>query len=251
MIDNLTDRERTEKSHFDSYASVYDQNYGYLDSFTKYKISKKINEFSKFVKENTKHKNINILEVGCGTGEYTKKIAMKFPHSTIVAMDISPEIIKVARKKCKNLKNIKFVVGSAYKTKYPKDRFDVVCGFYVLHHLEVDKFRTECNRLLKKNGIGFFYEPNILNPLVYIIKSNKVIKKRIGDSPDEWAMNPIVVKKLFPSFRVETEISEFIYPFKFLNLSVLKRIDKLANNFSQIPILKYFGGSVQIMLFKE
>src|SRR3990172_5570084 len=125
-----------------------------------------------------------MLEVGCGTGEYTKYVAKMFKDSKITALDISPGMIKIAREKCKDAKNVKFVCKSAYKTNLRKESFDVIFCFYTLHHLKIPQAAKEIERLLNSKGIVFFCEPNILNPIVYIIKSVKYIKEKISDTPD-------------------------------------------------------------------
>jgi len=40
-----------------------------------------------------------ILEIGCGTGNYTKLLSDKFPQAEIKAVDISPQMVRVARDK--------------------------------------------------------------------------------------------------------------------------------------------------------
>ena len=245
--------ELTEKEHFNKMASSYDTNYGYSDSFTEYKLNKKTTSFVNLIKPYIKNKkNLKILEVGCGTGEYTVRIAKHFPKTKIIGLDISNNILKVARKKCKTQKNVSFTAQSAYKTKLKNDSVDVVYGFYALHHLDIKKFKQEALRILKPNGVVYFYEPNILNPVVFLIKSNKFLKSKVGDSPDEWAINPIGIKKEFTGFnKVDILMSEYVWPLKFIPSEVLILIDKTISPMNKIPVIKYLGGSVQIFFQKK
>jgi len=59
-------------------------------------------------------KNMNVLEVGCGTGRWTFYIAPKIKK--IFAIDISKDMIKIAKNKQKkeNYNNIEFHCCSAY-----------------------------------------------------------------------------------------------------------------------------------------
>jgi ubiquinone/menaquinone biosynthesis C-methylase UbiE len=246
----LTNKEVNEISHFNKLANKYDSNYNYNDEFTKYKIDKKIKEFTNFVNQNINDKKFKIVELGCGTGEYTKLMAENFPNATIEALDISDGILQIAKKKCKKYKNIKFISTSAYKLPMKKDSTHVVCGFYFLHHVDVKKVGNEVSRILKKTGVGFFYEPNILNPFVYLIKSNRTLKSIVGDSPDEWAINPITVAKYFNKFKVETSTSEFVLPLANISFSLKRKLDEITSVFTKIPILNFFGGSVAIKLYK-
>lgn len=241
--------EKRERLHFDKYAINYDANYNYNDPFTKYKILKKVDDFVSSVKSKYKKDTLTMLELGCGTGEYTKLIASRFPKSKIIGIDISPDILKVAESKCAKLKNVKFHTSSAYDMKFKDKSFDVVFGFYILHHLNARKLSPEINRVMKSSGILYFYEPNILNPVVYIIKSSKFIKKLVGDSPDEWAINPMSIEKSFRSFKkISILTSEFIFPISRLGLSTNIFLDKLSSIFKNLPITRYLGGSVKILL---
>jgi ubiquinone/menaquinone biosynthesis C-methylase UbiE len=251
MKNKLSENEKSERQHFDLLAKKYDSNYGYKSKFTQYKILKKIDEFRRFVTENCGNDKLVIVEMGCGTGEYTKHIAKMFPKSKIVGLDISNDILKVAKDKCKGLSNVTFMNKSAYDSGCKKGSVDVVCGFYFLHHVNIRKVGQEIDRILKNKGIGFFYEPNILNPVVYLIKSSKYIKKIVGDSPDEWAINPLKVGKVFNKMKVLVYTTEFIIPVDSLPFEFLKGIDQFLGNLTRVPLLNFFGGSAVVKLFKD
>jgi ubiquinone/menaquinone biosynthesis C-methylase UbiE len=243
--DGGNSREFHEEVHFNKLASKYDEKYGYNNLFTQYKIEKKINEFVQFIRSNNPKENLVILEIGCGTGEYTQKIAKKFPKSKLMALDISKKIIEIAKYKCQRFKNVEFIVKSAYATGLEDNSVDVVCGFYVLHHLDLSIAVKEIVRILKPKGLAFFYEPNILNPLVFLIKSNKFLKMRVGDSPDEWAINPLTISRYFSNFKmIKNYTSEFILPLRFIPFKWLKFLDKITLLCRFLPIISYLGGSV-------
>ena len=232
---------------------MYDSLYQYLKPFTKYKITKKVREFVSTLKEH--HfigKEIKMLEIGCGTGEYTKKVARALPHAQIVGLDISGNIIREAELKCSGCHNVSFVAESVYHNRFHDGSFDVVYGYYVLHHLIAKKALDEIYRLLKPGGIAYFCEPNILNPVVYIIKSSPWIKERIGDTRDEWAINPLGFKKYKNNFRIlKISLSEYVWQTSLLPISFIIRLDKLTSFLRKIPVIKYLGGSTQILLQKH
>ncbi|MCK5414121.1 MAG: class I SAM-dependent methyltransferase, partial [Thermoplasmata archaeon] len=70
----------------------------------------------------------SVLEIGAGTGNITLHIA---PHvRSIVGVDLSAEMVQVARKKCSSmgLSNVEFQVGDAYELPFEDGTFDkVVC----------------------------------------------------------------------------------------------------------------------------
>ena len=244
-------RESWEKEHFNAMAKNYEKKYGYSDKFTKYKINKKIDKFTQIVNQFF-DKDIKILEIGCGTGAYTRIYADKLRNASILATDISEEMIRVARKSRAKRKNLKYEIKSAYRTGLKDSSVEVVCGFYILHHLNVKTVRKEIYRVLKPGGIAYFYEPNILNPIVFLIKSSQILKRLIGDSTEEWAINPLRIYKEWNKFKiVETKTTEFVWPFSFVPLKIKLLLDKFTSFlFPAIPGLKLIGGSVEIYLKK-
>ena len=84
--------------------------------------------------------NINfgdmILDIGCGNGYNTYKIAEK--AGSVVGIDIDEENIRLARKDFKK-NNIKYIKGDATSYKFDK-KFDAIVLSNVLEHLE-DRIR--------------------------------------------------------------------------------------------------------------
>ncbi|MFH1245062.1 MAG: methyltransferase domain-containing protein [Candidatus Omnitrophota bacterium] len=66
----------------------------------------------------------NILEIGCGTGNYTQLLTGHFPRARIKAVDISPEMIKIAQQKFPP-PNVDFIAGDGEKIDFP-DSFDLI-----------------------------------------------------------------------------------------------------------------------------
>jgi len=246
-------RENREIAHFNTIAKNYDLNYGYKDRFTKYKIHKKVGHFLGITKSFFKRNDLNILELGCGTGEYTKLVSKLLPKSTIYAIDISEKMLKIGKNKCVQSKNTRFFKRSAYQTGFNDDSFDVIFGFYVLHHLNTLKTIQEIVRILKPGGLVYFCEPNILNPLVYLIKKNKYLKRIVGDSPDEWGINPIKIVDYFkPLVKRTIETSEYLIPFRLIPYSLMKELDSITGRIiSYLPGFKWLGGSVLMCFYKQ
>ena len=249
----LSRRELREMKHFDAIANQYDVTYHYDKPFTKYKANKKAKEFTNIIKSVFTERNPKILEVGCGTGEYTYRVAQKLSKAKIIGLDISKNVILLAKKRCARYKNVEFVNESVYKTNFRKNTFDAVFGFYILHHLDITSFRKELYKILKKEGVAFFYEPNILNPIVYLVKSNKYLKKMVSDTSDEWAINPLKIRGIFKGFDVvRLKTTEFYPPFLFLPDRLKIFLDKIFSFvFGKIPIINLMGGSVLICLRKK
>ncbi|MBH5316419.1 malonyl-ACP O-methyltransferase BioC [Paenibacillus sp. GSMTC-2017] len=52
--------------------------------------------------EQTEMNQPNILEIGCGTGALTYHLTQQFPAATITALDLAPDMIKVAQERIAN-----------------------------------------------------------------------------------------------------------------------------------------------------
>lgn len=95
-----------------------------------------------------------ILDIGTGTGIIPFSICPKVKY--IVATDISPEMIKIAKQKqvSSGMENIEFQIQDAYNLTFPDKSFDVIIATNLLHLLfEPDKLISEAKRVLKDNGI--------------------------------------------------------------------------------------------------
>jgi ubiquinone/menaquinone biosynthesis C-methylase UbiE len=97
----------------------------------------------------------NILDLGCGNGEYSLLMAMK-KKNKITSLDTNQELIDEIKKniRIKKIKNITVVKGDAQELLFEKDSFDVVFCNTVLEHVpEPEKVIKESLRVLKKEGI--------------------------------------------------------------------------------------------------
>ncbi len=93
----------------------------------------------------------NVLELGCGTGYFTRAIAKNAKHVT--AADLSEAMLKAARINLKDLDNVTFKVENAEAISFPPETFDTILAANMLHMLDDPmKALKECHRVLKKGG---------------------------------------------------------------------------------------------------
>lgn len=77
----------------------------------------------------------SILDVGCGEGVVTERIAQLVPTARVVGLDVEdPELVSDWERLAAG--NLSFEAGSAYSLPYEDGSFDLVCAFEVLEHLE-------------------------------------------------------------------------------------------------------------------
>ncbi len=101
----------------------------------------------------TKRHDLEILDVGCGTGMAAEKLK---EFGRIYGVDISPESIKQAKERLNNA-----YVGPAENLPLLNDGFDVVvCTETIEHLLSPLDAILEFNRVLKPNGYLVISTPN-------------------------------------------------------------------------------------------
>ena len=123
-MDNVT-RQEKERSLWDKQAHSYDKrNLGVYKNAYELSIQKTQSILSP---EN------EVLEIGCGTGIVSLGIAPLV--KSVVAADISPQMISVAKSKAQHasITNIEFRVHDGYKLPYDDKMFYAVLFFNVLH----------------------------------------------------------------------------------------------------------------------
>ena len=95
-------------------------------------------------------KNSKILDAGCGTGNLLKILENKNKNLRLRGVDISKEMLKIARKK---LKNAKIELGAVEKLTFKKNYFDYVFSIDAFHHYyNQGLVMRNFYRVLKKNG---------------------------------------------------------------------------------------------------
>jgi len=73
-----------------------------------------------------------VLDIGCGDGLITSKIADKATKGSVIGTDISQQMINHANEKYKEQKNLRFMQMDASKNIF-KNQFDVITSFNCLH----------------------------------------------------------------------------------------------------------------------
>lgn len=102
-----------------------------------------------------------ILEVGCGRGEFSVHLTKE--GATVTGVDIGENLVRAARLLAEvNGADCSFVRASATDLPFEERAFDRVVGVGVLHHLskgDVAQALRETHRVLRPDGTALFCEP--------------------------------------------------------------------------------------------
>lgn len=154
---NILSNDPTEENYEKAYQELHSF---YLESTNgmiySHKLSFISRSFLNFIGSNNE-----ILEIGCGNGLFSKKVAEK--NNNVVGIDISKIAISIANKNKNSKLNLKYLHGDARKLNFEDNRFDIVISIDVIEHISpqgiVNHFR-DVNRVLKPGGYYLFWTPH-------------------------------------------------------------------------------------------
>ncbi len=99
----------------------------------------------------------DILELACGTGLWTQRLASVANHLT--AVDASPEVIELNRQKIQS-QSVEYIVADLFNWT-PTQKFDFIFFGFWLSHVPMEKFNDFWQMVklaLKPNGQVFFVD---------------------------------------------------------------------------------------------
>lgn len=104
----------------------------------------------------------DLLDLCCGTGDLTQLLAEQNPDMVIHAVDFSPGMLGLARKKTENINNISIVCADAMALPFSEDSFDgVVISFGLRNLPDYGQAIREIHRVLKPGGILWCLESSV------------------------------------------------------------------------------------------
>ena len=91
------------------------------------------------------------LEIGCGTGAFSRLLAERAQR--VLAIDLSPEMIRVARSQSAQFPNLEFQVADVMTQDFPPEDFDCIATIATLHHLPLPEVLMKMKAALKPGGV--------------------------------------------------------------------------------------------------
>jgi ubiquinone/menaquinone biosynthesis C-methylase UbiE len=236
---------RNEQIHFSSQKNIWQWA---TTKAGKKRYDNRLNLFKRYCHP---EKSEMILEIGCGDGEFTRRLAGL--DATLIASDITFEVLKRAAEKNKSQKagDICFEMDDAEFLSIKDNSLDFVSGISILHHLDYRKALKECRRVLKEGGQIFFSEPNRLNPITLTLFSMPILRKVIEASPNEqallrWEMENYLKEIGFKEVRVIN--NDFLFPW--IPDFSINAVEWLGRILEKTPLVKEISGSLIIHAIK-
>jgi trans-aconitate methyltransferase len=129
---------------FDEFADQYAQRFMNIESY-----SDSIDRFCNLIRNDYP----KILELGCGPGNITRLLKLRFPESRITALDLAPRMIEIAQKQ---LPDVDFRIMDVRNISMLPEKFDAVMCSFCLPFLSKDdaaKLIADCYEKLNSGGV--------------------------------------------------------------------------------------------------
>lgn len=240
---NAEIRSYHERAHSNNIVQRADRIWGYDSAAGQYRVQRKADMIAEHAALTV---GMKVLEIGCGTGEYTGHFLKT--GASICTVDVSHEMVKIARQKAGD--TIQYFVSDVIHLSFADSSFDAVVGNAILHHLPKSLFPDEISRVLRPGGRAVFTEPNMLNPLIFLQKCCMPLKIKMGDSPDEMAFYRWELVTLMSHAGLNTKV----YNIDFLPPRLPKYMLKIWSTaglvVEKLPILRELSGNLLVVASK-
>ena len=115
------------------------------------------------------------LDLGCGTGAFARLLAAR--SSRVVGVDLSPEMVRVARQRSVSYPNIEYLVADVMRSPFQRERFDCIASIATLHHLPMQQVLQMMKQALRPCGrllILDIYRPQTVSDLMLSLIASPV-----------------------------------------------------------------------------
>lgn len=152
---------QTRGRTLDYAAGVYDVLSPVMTFYQEQRLGRKVIEFLAL------QGNEKIIDIGCGTGSLTIEIAQKLSaaqNGLAVGIDAAAKMIRLARKKAADLKEVQFDIAAAERLGYADESFDGAVSTFFFHHIDFELKVAALNemwRVLKKGKQAIIVDVDI------------------------------------------------------------------------------------------
>ena len=214
------------------------------DVLTQYGYDIIISEFRRLI-GNRLLKGCRAIDLGCGTGAFTSRLFQN-SEAELFGLDISAKAIQLAKQK---ERKINFSVGDVESLQFEDGFFDLVVYSGILHHFpNEEKCLAEGFRILKNGGCMLSYDPNKINPFMWLYRDpSSPFFSKVGKTDNERLLSAQAVGRVMENVgfaRINTHCISGV-TFKTVESQVGKMLLPFYNIIEKImgtlPLAKKYG----------
>lgn len=127
------------------------------------------------------------LEIGCGTGAFSRLLAERSAH--VLGLDLSPTMVRIARERSQYVSNVDYQVTDVLAWDWPCEQFDCIVSIATFHHLPLEMMLERTKQALKPGGVLLVLDlfrsewpgdlltdlfSAALNPLLKLVKTGRL-----------------------------------------------------------------------------
>ena len=183
------------------------------------------------------------LELGCGTGEFTRRLVES--GCELTAVELSADLAARCRERVGDRAEI--VIGNVETGEGLEGRsFDAIVGVSILHHVNMPLCLRNTFSLLEPGGRFAFSEPNLANPQIWAMKRIRFVGRLLHETEHETAFLASRLRRSFEDAGLAVDVCE---PFEFLHpatpprlIGAVKRLERVLE---RTP-LRGIAGSIRV-----
>jgi|GEM_PF-3164558 len=150
-----------------------------------------------------------ILDVGCGSGAFTRRLAA-LGH-TVVGLDLSEDMLNLAQGNCESVGGTSFLRADAESLPFKSESFDAILSFAIHHHFrEYERLASEISRVLKFDGNIYICDPNGVNPHIALLMHPSSPVRYNAMTPNQKPILPRVLGRCYAKHNVQLR-DEFLF----------------------------------------
>jgi len=141
------------KNTFDNEASEYEFTSRAVNIYFDEALDKLVNNI------NVKKNNIKVLDICCGTGILTEKVAKAFPNAEFTGVDFSTGMLEIAKQRMKNY-NFNYLISDVCdnKTMQKLGNYDLIISSFGIHNIHgYNNKKKALNNIVKHLNVGGMY----------------------------------------------------------------------------------------------
>lgn len=216
----MTNRFKQIKDHFEQEAAHFDKMFFRVVPYYEEAMEAIVAAFP--FKKTAKPR---IIDMGCGTGNLTKKIATAYPKAEIICLDMAENMLKMSKAKLSKYPNITYWQGDIRDFDF-KGKYDAIVSSLVMHHVEKKgklQFYKKLHKVLRPGGI--FYNFDILT------SGNKPVNDLLYDNWKDYmghsGLSPAKYNEMIRRHKVEDRPVTFEEEMNLLQKAGFKHVDVL------------------------